>query len=70
MFSKQLNLKSKKTYELKKERRSDEDKTITVSIQINSNHDIDSSVISMFERDLQNMFVPRGYNVREKERRS
>ena len=68
MFSKQLNLKSKKTYELKKERRSDEDKTITVSIQINSNHDIDSSVISMFERDLQNMFVPRGYNVREKER--
>ena len=70
MFSKQLNLKSKKTYELKKERRSDEDKTITVSIQINSNHDIDPSVVSMFERDLQNMFVPRGYNVREKERRS
>ena len=70
MFSKQLNLKSKKTYELKKERRSDEDKTITVSIQITSNHDIDPSVVSMFERDLQNMFVPRGYNVREKERRS
>ena len=58
MFSKQLNLKSKKVYEKSpKEKRSDPDQLITVTVQITSNHDIESNVRERFTEHVRSALL-------------
>ena len=65
MFSKKAQLSAKRVFENKvKARRTDPDQTITVRVDISANHDLPAEVVSRFERDLENLFVPHGYTLR------
>ncbi len=49
MFSRLINLKSKKVFVKTKERQSDKDDLIEIKVEIKSDHNIDDYLISQFE---------------------